>query len=256
MESLLADPWFYAAAIPAVILVGLAKGGLGGALALFGVPIMALVMPPVQAAAILLPILVVMDVVSLWAWRGIYDKTTLAIMLPGGIIGIAIGWLLAAVVTSAMVKLIVGLAALLFAVRYFYTRLTSVPPARPHNKVAGTFWGMIAGFTSFVSHAGGPPYQAYTLPLRFDPRVYTGTSVIFFSIVNAVKLVPYFALGQFDTTNLGASAALMPLAPIATYAGARIVKRIDIAVFYPLMYAVMGIVAVKLIWDGVWEVWF
>lgn len=255
MENLLTDPWFYAVAIPAVILVGLAKGGLGGALAMFGVPLMALVMPPVQAAAIMLPILVVMDMVSLWAWRGIYDRTSLKIMLPGGLLGIAIGWYLAAIVTASAVKLIVGTIALAFALRYLYTVLTAAPAAAAHNRAKGTFWATIAGFTSFVAHAGGPPYQVYTLPLRQDPKVYTGTSVIFFSIMNAVKLVPYFALGEFDTTNLSASAVLIPLAPVATYIGARIVKRIDIKVFYPLMYSLMGLVAMKLIWDGVHEIW-
>lgn len=256
MENLLSDPWFYAVAVPAVILVGFAKGGLGGALALFGVPLMALVIPPVQAAAIMLPILIVMDIVGLWAWRGIYDKTSLKIMLPGGLLGIAIGWFLAAFVTSSMVKLIVGVVALAFAARYFYTQITSQPAAKSHNPVKGIFWGTVSGFTSFVSHAGGPPYQVYTLPLRQDPKVYTGTSVIFFAIMNAVKLAPYFALGQFDTANLSASAVLMPLAPVATYAGARVVRRININVFYPLMYALMSIVAVKLVWDGVSEIWF
>ena len=255
MENLLSDPWFYAVAVPAVLLVGLAKGGLGGALGVFGVPLMALVIPPVQAAAIMLPILIIMDMVSLWAWRGVYDKTSLKIMLPGGLLGIAIGWFLAAVVTSSMVKLIVGVVALAFAARFFYTLLTTQPAAKSHNPVKGVFWGIVSGFTSFVSHAGGPPYQVYTLPLRQDPKLYTGTSVIFFAIINAVKLIPYFALGQFDTANLSASAVLIPLAPIATYAGARIVRRIDISVFYPLMYSAMALVAMKLIWDGVHELW-
>src|SRR3990170_6569113 len=100
MSGLLLDPWFYAAAIPAVILVGLSKGGFGGAMGFIGVPLMALAISPVQAAAILLPILVLMDMVSLWTWRGVYDRATLAIMLPGSLIGIGIGWLTAAMVTA------------------------------------------------------------------------------------------------------------------------------------------------------------
>jgi len=111
-------------------------------------------------------------------------------------------------------------------------------------------WGALAGFTSFVSHAGGPPYQIYTLPLRQDPKTYTGTSVRFFAIINAIKLVPYFALGQFDATNLSTSLVLAPLAPVATLAGAYIVKRMKPDIFYPFMYAMVLLAALKLIWDG------
>lgn len=245
------DPWFYAVAVPAVILVGLSKGGFGGAMALLGVPLMALVISPVQAAAIMLPILIVMDAVSLWSWRGSYDSRTLRIMLPAGLVGIGLGWLTAAYVTVPMVRLIVGLVALAFTLRYLWLRYVGEPGARPHRPWSGRFWGLVTGFTSFVSHAGGPPYQMYALPLRQDPRIYTGTSVIFFSVVNVVKLVPYFALGQFDSANLATSAVLLPLAPVATLAGAWLVRKLRAELFYPFMYAMMAAAAVKLIWDGV-----
>jgi len=251
MQNIIADPLFYAAAIPAVLLVGLSKGGLGGAAALIGVPLMALVVPPVQAAAIMLPILVVMDIASLWSWRGNRDTRTLRIMLPGAVIGIGIGWATASFVTADMIRLIVGTIALLFFLRWLTQRVSGNEAARPHNAPAGGFWGAVAGFTSFVAHAGGPPYQVYALSLRQPPALYTGTSVIFFAVVNALKLIPYFALGQFDTVNLAASAILAPIAPLATFAGAWLVKRMKPAVFYPLMYSMVLIVAVKLIYDGV-----
>ncbi|MCO6391312.1 TSUP family transporter [Aliihoeflea aestuarii] len=247
---MLTDPWFYAAALPAVFLVGLSKGGLGGAAALIGVPLMALVMPPVQAAAILLPILILMDIVSLFLWRGNRDTATLRIMMPGAVIGIALGWLLAAVVTDAMVRLIVGIVALVFFLRWLASKLGGAEHRAGHSPMRGGFWGVVSGFTSFVAHAGGPPYQVYALALGQEPRVYVGTSVIFFAIVNAIKLVPYFALGQFDAQNLAASAVLMPLAPIATFAGAWIVRRMSAATFYPFMYSMVFVVAVKLIYDG------
>ena len=252
MIPLLSDPWFYAASIPAVVLVGLSKGGFGGAMALIGLPLMALIMSPVQAAAILLPILIVMDIVSLWAWRGKYDRPTLVYMLPGAMVGIAVGWATAALVTAGMVRLIVGIVALLFFLRWAVGKLRrAAETTGKHGAVRATFWGAISGFTSFVAHAGGPPYQVYALPLRQAPAIFAGTSVIFFAIVNAVKLVPYFALGQFDTTNLMASAVLMPVAPLATLAGAWIVKRMRAEIFYPLMYAMVLIVSLKLIYDGV-----
>ena len=252
---MMTDPLFYATAIPAVILVGLSKGGFGGAMALLGVPLMALTISPVQAAAILLPILIVMDMVSLWSWRSHWDRKTLVIMLPGALFGIAIGWFTAAWVTVPMIKLIVGAVALWFVWRYVSQNLISSrsggkPVARPHQPTKGAFWGALSGFTSFVSHAGGPPYQIYALPLRQDPKTYTGTSVRFFATINAIKLVPYFALGQFDATNLSTSLVLAPLAPVATLAGAYIVRRMKPDIFYPFMYVMVLLAALKLIWDG------
>ncbi len=251
MYSLLTDPWFYAAAVPAVILVGLSKGGFGGAVGFVGVPMMALVMPPVQAAAILLPVLVLMDGVSLWSWRGVYDRALLWSMMPGALIGIGAGWLTASLVTADMVRLIVGAVAFVFVLRWLYQQMRhgSGHVARP-NRIAAAFWGTVAGFTSFVAHVGGPPFQVYTLPLKLDPKVLSGTSAIFFAATNALKLIPYFALGQFDSSNLLASAALMPLAPLATMAGAWLVRRMRPEVFYPFTYATVALIAVKLLWDG------
>ncbi|MCT7377273.1 sulfite exporter TauE/SafE family protein [Chelativorans salis] len=255
MAPILSDPLFYLAAIPAVILVGLSKGGFGGAMALLGVPLIALVVPPVQAAAILLPILIVMDVVSLWAWRGFFDRRLLAIMLPGALIGITIGWLTAAVVTEGHVRLIVGVVTFLFFMRWVVDKVRSGERIANHSPYKGFFWGTVSGFTSFVAHAGGPPYQVYALSLKQDPKLYTGTSVVFFAIVNAVKLIPYFALGQFDATNLTASLILVPLAPLATLAGVWIVKRMKPQVFYPFMYTMVLIVSLKLIHDGTANLW-
>jgi uncharacterized membrane protein YfcA len=251
MMDLLTNPWFYAAAVPAVVLVGLSKGGFGGAVGFVGVPLMALVMPPVQAAAILLPILCLMDVAAVWTWWGVYDRRMLLDMLPGAVAGIGLGWLTAAVVTEEMVRLIVGAVALAFVLRWLYLKLRhgADHAARP-NRLAAAFWGAVAGFTSFVAHVGGPPFQVYALPLRLDPKILSGTTAIFFAVTNALKLIPYFALGQFDATNLAASLALMPLAPLATMAGAWLVRRMRPEIFYPFTYATVAVVAVKLVWDS------
>lgn len=251
MDALPTDPLFYAAAIPAVILVGLAKGGLGGAMGFLGVPVMALAISPIQAAAILLPILVVMDMVSLWSWRGNRHVPTLAVLLPGAMAGIGLGWLTAAVVTADIVRLILGVVTIVFVLRWLWQKFARADVVAPRRPVAGVFWGLVSGFTSFVAHAGGPPFQVYVLPLRLAPPLYVGTSVIYFAVVNAVKLVPYFALGQFDATNLAASAVLLPLAPVATLLGAFIVRKLKAEAFYGLTYATVMIVALKLLWDGV-----
>ena len=254
MTGLLADPWFYAAALPAVILVGLSKGGFGGAVGFVGVPLMALVMPPVQAAAILLPILVLMDIVSLWTWRGVFDGKVLKSMMPGAMIGIGLGWLTAAVVTAGMVRFIVGMVALVFVARWAYQQVRhGAGHVSAPNRIAAMAWGVVSGFTSFVAHVGGPPFQVYTLPLRLDPKVLSGTAAIFFAVTNAVKLIPYFALGQFDATNLTASAVLMPIAPLATLAGAWLVRRMRPEIFYPFTYATVALIAVKLIYDGAFD---
>ncbi|TJW70403.1 MAG: sulfite exporter TauE/SafE family protein [Mesorhizobium sp.] len=246
MSGLLSDPWFYAAAIPAVILVGLSKGGFGGAVGFVGVPLMALAIPPVQAAAILLPILCLMDIVSVWTWWGVYDRRMLVDMMPGAVIGIGLGWLTAALVTEEMVRLIVGAVALAFVLRWIYLQFRhGAHHAAEPNRIAAAFWGTVAGFTSFVAHVGGPPFQVYALPIRLDPKVLSGTAAIFFAATNALKL------GQFDSTNLIASFALMPLAPLSTIAGAWLVRRMRPEVFYPFTYATVAVVAVKLLWDGI-----
>jgi uncharacterized membrane protein YfcA len=254
---MLSDPSFYVVAIPAVLLVGLSKGGFGGAMGFIGVPLMALAISPVQAAAILLPILVLMDMVSLWTWRGVFDRQILAQMLPGAMIGIGSGWLMAAVVTADMVRFMVGAVAIVFVGRWLYLQCRhGAGHATKPNRIAAAFWGTAAGFTSFIAHVGGPPFQVYTLPLKLDPKVVTGTGAIFFAVTNAVKLIPYFALGQFDAVNLTASVALMPFAPLATLAGAWLVRRMRPEVFYPFTYATVAVVALKLVGDGAAQMFY
>jgi uncharacterized membrane protein YfcA len=244
------DPWSLLVMGLAAILVGLAKGGLAG-VGVMAVPVLALVLPPVQAAAILLPILCLTDLVATWNWWGTWSRRTLALMLPGALLGIGVGWLTAAVVSDAAVRLIVGSIAVAFVGRWRWQlwRRQSQPP-RPEAAAPASFWGGLAGYTSFVAHAGGPPFQVYTLPLGMDPRVLTGTSVAFFTIVNYVKLIPYAALGEFDTQNLGTSALLAPLAVAFTFVGAAIIRRMRAEVFYPFTYAMTALVGLKLVWDG------
>ncbi|MGR3465278.1 sulfite exporter TauE/SafE family protein [Limimaricola sp.] len=250
-DFVFSDPWALLAACVAVVLVGFSKGGLGGALALLGVPIMALTIPPVQAAGILLPVLLAMDAISLWAWRGTYHAGTLKRMLPGAVVGIGIGWLTAALVSDGAVRLIVGALALIFAARWLLSGNVRRAAPRAENTARASLWASVAGYTSFVAHAGGPPFQVYAMPLGLDPKVYTGTSVIFFAVVNVIKVVPYAALGQFDPANLISAAALLPLAVLATLSGAFVVKRMRAEVFYPVMYALVVLVGLRLCWDGI-----
>lgn len=251
---MITDPWFYAVAIPAVFLVGLSKGGFGGSIAMLGIPLMSLVISPIQAAAIMLPILVVMDMVGLVSYRGLYDGQVLRIMIPGAIAGIFVGYLTAAWVTADHVKLIVGTVALIFSLNFWLGKRMQAA-ARSHHVPSGLVWGAVAGFTSFVSHAGGPPYQMYTLPLKLEKRLFAGTAIIFFSTVNMVKLVPYFLLGQFSSTNLTTSAVLLPLAPVAILIGVWAVTKISQDLFYRITYAAVFVVSLKLIHDGLTSLW-
>lgn len=254
-SSMLHDFHFFLVAIPAVILVGLSKGGLGGALALMGVPLMALAVPPVQAAAIFLPILVVMDLIALIAWRKYNHRQTLLLMLPGAIAGITLGWAMSSMISADAMRLVVASVTIIFVIRYFFEAYRTArggqeAPAKDQNPVKATIWSSLSGYASFVAHAGGPPFQIYVLPLKLDPKVYTGLSVRFFAIMNAIKLIPYFALGALDSANLTTSAMLLPVAMVATFAGAKVVKYMKPAIFYPLMYAMAFMAALKLLWDG------
>ncbi len=246
---MISDPWFYIAAIPAMVILGLSKGGFT-VLGLLAVPIMALVISPVQAAGITLPILVLSDVVAVVSYRRVYDLTTIKIVLPGAMIGIAIGWATAAWVAEHHIRLIVGVVSVLFALNHWFRHRLRQQPSGP-NVAKGGFWGMVTGFTSFVSHAGGPPFQMYAVPLRLAPRVFAGTSVILFAIINAVKLVPYFMLGQFDATNLTTSAVLLPISIPATFLGVWLVRRLEMELFYRIVYTAIFIVGLYLVWQAV-----
>lgn len=246
---MLDNPWFYVAAVPAMIILGLSKGGFAS-IGLLVVPIMSLVISPVQAAGITLPILVISDLIAVIAYWGIFDRRTMTIMLPAAVVGVLIGWATAAWVTESEVRLIVGLMSIAFAVNWWLRRRHR-PEPRGQDPVRGTFWGVVSGFTSFVSHAGAPPYQVYALPLRIEPRLFAGTSVLFFAVVNAFKTIPYFFLGQFDAENLTTAAVLLPISLPATLAGVWLVKRIDVESFYRIMYAMFFLIGVYLTGESI-----
>ncbi len=245
---MLSDPLFYLAAVPAVILLGLAKGGFAG-IGMLGVPLMALVMSPVQAAAILLPILMVQDVVGVWAFRRDRDDRVLARMLPGAVVGVAAGYALAAFVSVAMVELAVGVTTLVFAVQRL--RAGDDTPAAVAHGWTGVAMGAASGFTSQIAHAGAPPFQMHVIPMRLGRDTFIGTGAIFFAVVNWMKVPAYAALGQFTPDNLRAAAVLVPLAIAATWAGVWLVRRVDATSFYRIINLLMLIVGAKLVWDGV-----
>jgi uncharacterized protein len=249
---MLNDPLFYLAAVPAVILLGLAKGGFSG-IGVLAVPLMTLAVSPVQAASITLPILIVQDAVSVWVFRKAWDKKSLAILTPSALVGIVLAYLLAAHVSAAAVELAVGLISLVFGARQL--RITLRGTARPHqsSNVMGAVWGATSGFTSQIAHAGGVPFQIYMLPKRLDRDVLIGTSAIFFATINWLKVPAYAALGQFTRGNMTTSVALFPLAVVSTVLGAKLIRRVDPERFYVLIYVLLLLTGMKLSWDGATE---
>ena len=246
------DPWFYAAAVPAVLIFGIAKGGFGGSLGVLGVPIMSLVMSPVQAAAILLPILCLMDLLGIAAFRGKWVMADVRVLIPAALVGITIGAILYGTLTVAHVKLIVGVTALLFSLHYwFFDRHRRLDDRSEASFAGAVASGMGAGFTSFVAHAGGPPLNMYMLRRKLDRTAYVATTVIFFTAVNYAKLIPYGWLGQLSTDNLVASLVLAPLAPIGIATGYWLHKRVSDRFFFRFAYALLFLVSLKLINDGI-----
>lgn len=249
---MITDPWFYALAVPAVIILGLAKGGFAG-IGVIAVPLMALAVSPVLAASITLPILIVQDVVSVWAFRRTWDRGILILMLPSAAVGIFAGFALAAFVKPGAVELAVGAVSVVFALQRLWLERAAAPAAeaRPEGLPwRGVLAGIAAGFTSQISHAGGPPFQMYVLPKRLERDVFIGTSAIFFAVVNWMKVPAYLALGQFTHQSLATSVALLPLAIASTWAGVWLVRRVPGAAFYRVIYLLLIGVGGKLAWDG------
>lgn len=246
MAELTIFGWFLAAL--AAMLVGMAKGGLS-MVGMMAVPVLALVMSPVQAAGLLLPVYVVSDIGGLIAYRRGFEARVLITALPGAVAGIALGWATAHLVSEAGITFVVGLIGLVFAINALIRPTLSGQARRP-DFGRGSFWGALTGYTSFVSHAGGPPYQAYVQPMHLPVLTYAGTTTWFFAVVNAVKLIPYAALGQLSPANLRVALLLMPVALIAVWAGKRLVRIIPKDLFYHFITWGLLLVSLRLIWQA------
>jgi hypothetical protein len=246
---MITDPVFYAVAVPAVTLYGLSKGGFSG-VAILSTPLLALAVPPVQAAAIMLPVLIVQDVVTVWSYRKTWDARTLLYLAPGALVGIAAGFLFASWVSDAAVRIIVGLIAVSFCLDRWIRAGTRIE-SRPHDWRSATVLGALSGYTSFVIHVGGPPFNMYALARGLARDVFVGTAGVFFAAVNLVKVAPFVALGQLNTGNLATAAVLFPLAVAANLAGIRLVRRVPADLFYRLIYGLTFAVGCFLLFVGV-----
>lgn len=245
---LITDWQFYAAAIPAVLLLGLSKSGFGSGFGSLAVPMMALAVTVPQAAAILMPILLVMDLMGLAAYRGKWDAKLLRFLVPAGLVGTVVGALSFRLLDAKLVAGIVGALTLLFLAQRLL--FPPRPDSRPPPKWLGGILTAASGFTSFVAHAGGPPVNAYVLPLRLPPVAFAATMSVFFFVLNLSKWIPYGWLGLLDLRNMATSVALLPFAPIGVLVGVRVAHRIQARLFYRLVYLGMFLTGLKLVWDG------
>lgn len=241
------EPAFYLVAVPAVLLMGLSKSGLGGFGAL-ATPLMALAIPVPQAAAIMLPLLLVMDAAGVKALFLERDRELLRLLLPAGLLGTVVGTLSFGVLSTQAVAGIVGGLTLLFLAQrlLFPPRADAPPPPR----WLGFLLGIASGFTSFVAHAGTPPISAYVLPLRLPPLRFAATMAIFFAAVNLSKWIPYAWLGLIDARNMATSLLLVPLAPLGVWLGVKLVRRMKPGLFYGLFNIGLLLTGLKLLWDG------
>jgi len=245
---MITEPFFYICAIPAVLLFGMAKGGFGGGISMLSVPLIALAVPPAQAAAILLPILVVMDLFALKSFRGQCSKENLKIILPGAAIGLLMGTFTFRDLSADMIRIIIGSIAVIFTLNYWFKRKVTLG-CEP-NRLKGAFWGAISGFTSFGVHSGSPPISIYLLPQNMDKTILMGTFAWFFTVVNLLKLIPYTWLGLFDHTNIITSLALVPLAPIGVSLGYYLLHKVSVITIYRFCYFFLFIAGVSLLYMG------
>jgi uncharacterized protein len=247
--TIITDPLFYFAAVPAVIFLGLSKGGFSG-IGMVSTPLLAVLLPPLEAAAILLPIILLQDAVSVWVYRRVWDAWNLKVMLPGAVLGVGLAWLFAAHVPDAVIRLAVGLIALGFVGYAVIRRNRPVSPHRP-RATYGVFWGAMSGFTTTLIQIGAPPYYAFVLPQRLDKMIFVGTTVMFFAAANVMKIAPYSALGQFSPAGLATSAALFPLAIASNYLGIYLVRITPEAMFYKITNWIVFLIGCELTRQGV-----
>lgn len=252
--TIITDPVFYLLAVPAVVALGLSKGGFAG-VGQLATPLMALIMPPLEAAAILLPIMIAQDAAALWVYRREWSTRILSIVMPGALIGIGIAWVFAAYVSDAVVRILIGVVTISF-VAYNWLRLSA--HARPSGSpavTAGVISGIFSGFTSTLCQAGGPPFHIYVLAQKVSKMNFVGTTAYFFAAVNLLKVVPYLALGQFSATGMGTSAVLLPFAMLTNMLGFWVVRITPQELFYKITMVLMVLISVELIRAGAVGIW-
>ena len=233
----------------AALLVGLSKGGIP-AIGMVAVPLLSLVISPVKAAVLLLPIYVISDWVGVWLYRHSYSAANLKILIPAGITGVFVGWLTASHVPEKAISFMIGAVGVGFCLNVWLRKDMGKPP-QPPDVAKGWFWGALAGFTSFISHAGAPPFQVYMLPQKLPKAAFAGTATIVFAAINAAKILPYQNIQPYSADALWNAAALVPFALMGTVLGAYLTKRIADAWFFRFFLVSLFAVSLKVMLDAI-----
>ncbi|MDV7141159.1 sulfite exporter TauE/SafE family protein [Tropicimonas sp. TH_r6] len=240
---------FWLVAGLAAYLMGLSKGGVP-MISMLAVPLMTLFMDPAHAAGLLLPIYIVADWYAIYLFRKAFSVRNLKIMLPGAVIGVLTGYVAVAHVPGDFVKLLVAGIGLSYLFNSLRARFASAEPAaREADVPRGLFWGALAGLTSYISHAGGPPFQAYVLPQKLDKMVYLGTTTIFFAAVNLMKFPPFILAGQVTWDSFLQALWLAPAALAGAWSGALIARILPPKVFFLLIEVALAVVSLKLLYE-------
>ena len=243
------DPWFYAWAIPAVIITGISKTGLGAGVGGVAVPMMSQVIAPGVAAGIMLPILCVMDVLGLRAYRGKWAWSSVTQMMLPALIGITMGALSFNSVSVNTTKVLLGAISVAFSLYQLVPALRNLKSWLPEF-LRPWVWCSLSGFTSTLAHAGGPPITIYLWPKKLERTEFMAVTVVFFTVVNAVKLIPFAMLGQLNVANLGTALVLMPFAPIGVWLGMRLNHVINDMIFRRVTLACLFLLGVRLLFEG------
>lgn len=245
LASLQTQPLLLGVLILAAFLVGLSKGGLP-AIAMLSVPLLSLFMSPLKAAVLLLPLYLLADIAAVYLYRHEYSLPNIKILIPAGLMGSLIGWATASAVSDSAVALMIGVMGIVFCLYRWLNRGSSAPAA-PAELKRGIFWGTISGFTSFVAHAGGPPFQVYTLPQKLPKMVFAGTSALVFAVLNLSKVVPYHFLNPSSAASLKVSALLIPVAVMGTVIGRQLIKRLSDKWFYLAVQIALFLISIQLV---------
>ncbi len=245
------DVTFFVFAIPAVLFAGISKGGFGSGAAFAATPLLALILEPGAAIGLMLPLLMLMDVTALRPYWGKWDGASARALILGALPGIVAGGVLYTIVDPKLFRLLIGIIAVGF-VGFQIARARGLlrPSAAPMGTGAGVFWGALAGFTSFISHAGGPPAAVFLLSRRLDKLQFQATTVITFWAINGMKFIPYAFLGIFNGQTAKADLFLAPFAVIGIWIGVKLHDIVPERLFFRLTYAFLLTTGAKLIWDG------
>ena len=241
---------FWLAAAMAVILMGISKAGFGTGIGVVATPLIALTISAADAAAVLLPLLIVADLFALRQYHSRFDKSNLIQLTAGALIGISIGWFFFGYFShnERILKMGIGLLALAFVVfQFLRTIVLGALASRKPKPGEGVFWGTVAGFISTLAHAGSPPVLIHLLPQKLPRDVFVGTNVIFFMIMNLVKLIPYGQLGLLRVGNLTAILLLSPLAYVGVKIGVALNQRFNDLWFNRIIYFALALTAFQLI---------